>query len=63
VVRILVLLGDYNEAMKRLEKIINYTGFITVEILKLDPFWDPVRNNAKFIEIVNNPEYRIDLSQ
>jgi len=62
-VRILVLLGDYNEAMKRLEKIINYTGFITVEILKLDPFWDPVRNNAKFIEIVNNPEYRIDLSQ
>jgi TolB-like protein/Flp pilus assembly protein TadD len=63
-VRILVMVGDYDEAMIRLEPIVKHTGsVITVETLKLDPFWDPVRDNDKFQEIINNPEYQIDLSQ
>jgi hypothetical protein len=60
-VRILVMTGEYDEAMIRLDRIIKYTGVQTVEILKLDPFWDPVRKNAKFKEIVNNPEYKVNL--
>ena len=63
-VRILVMVGDYDEAMIRLKEVVEHTGLIiTVEILKLDPFWDPVRNNTKFQEIINNPEYQINLSQ
>ena len=63
-VRILVMVGDYDEAMIRLKEVVEHTGLIiTVEILKLDPFWDPVRNNTKFQEIINNPEYQITLSQ
>jgi hypothetical protein len=54
--------GNFNEAMNRLERVIEHSGrIISVEILKLDPFWDPVRNNAKFQEIINNPEYQIEL--
>jgi TolB-like protein/Flp pilus assembly protein TadD len=61
-VRILVIVGNFNEAMNRLERVIEHSGrIISVEILKLDPFWDPVRNNAKFQEIINNPEYQIEL--
>jgi tetratricopeptide (TPR) repeat protein len=61
-VRILVMVGDYDQALERLERIIKHTGFtINVEILKLDPFWDPVRNNAKFQEIIKNPDYQIEL--
>jgi tetratricopeptide (TPR) repeat protein len=58
-VRILVMVGEYDEALIRLDKIIRQHGsIITVEILKLDPFWDPVRNNKKFKEIITNPAYQ-----
>jgi TolB-like protein/Tfp pilus assembly protein PilF len=60
-VMILVMVEEYDEAMIRLDKIIKYHGFISVEILKIDPFWDPVRNNEKFQEIINNPAYQVTL--
>ncbi|HUX95828.1 MAG TPA: hypothetical protein VMV47_08860 [Bacteroidales bacterium] len=58
-VRILVMVEEYDEAMIRLNKIIKIHGFVSVEILKLDPFWDPLRNNEKFNEIISNPEYQV----
>jgi tetratricopeptide (TPR) repeat protein len=57
-VRILVIIGEYDEAMQRLDQIMKNLGFITPEILKLDPFWDPVRNEEKFKEIIRNPAYK-----
>jgi TolB-like protein len=61
-VMILILLEEYDEALLRLEQIISHTGLITtVEELKLDPFWDPVREHPKFKEIINNPKYQIRL--
>jgi len=52
-ITILVMIGEYDEAMKKLEKL-----KVHVEYLKLDPFWDPVRNHPKFKEIINNPKYQ-----
>jgi TolB-like protein len=60
-VRILVMVGEFDEAMARLNRIFKYHGGITAEILKLDPFWDPVRNHEKFKEIISNPAYQVNL--
>jgi len=60
-VRTLVLTGDYDEAMKKLESVISFHGYITAEDLKIDPFWDPVRNHEKFREIVSDPAYQVSL--
>lgn len=58
-VRTLVLTGDYDEAMKKLESVISFHGYITAEELRIDPFWDPVRNHEKFREIVSDPAYQV----
>lgn len=58
--RILLMVGQYDDALKKLEQVIKHNGFWSVEILKLDPFWDPVRNIEKFKEIISNPEYQVN---
>jgi TolB-like protein/thioredoxin-like negative regulator of GroEL len=60
-VRILVMTGEYDEAMKRLENVISRHGYVTAEELRIDPFWDPVRNHEKFREIVSDPAYQVSL--
>jgi len=61
-VRILLMVGEYDDALIKLDQVIKHNGFWSVEILKLDPFWDPVRDHEKFKEIISNPEYQINLS-
>ena len=61
-IRILIMIEEYDEAMNRLDQVTSSLGFITPEILKLDPLWDPVRNNEKFKELINNPDYQVNLS-
>jgi tetratricopeptide (TPR) repeat protein len=60
-VKILVMVGEYEDALTRLEYIISQNGEITAEVLKLDPFWNPVRDMDKFQEIISNPKYQISL--
>ena len=60
-VMIQVMVGEYDEAMNRLDKIMELHGFLSADYLKLDPFWDPVRNHPKFKEIISNPDYQIKL--
>jgi serine/threonine-protein kinase len=62
-VKILLMVGEYDEALIRLDHILNQTNLITVEVLKLDPFWDPVRDMDTFKEIISNPKYQIDISE
>jgi TolB-like protein len=50
-IEILVIVGEYEEAINQLKKM-----KVSLESLKLDPFWDPLRNHPKFKEIVNNPK-------
>jgi TolB-like protein/AraC-like DNA-binding protein/Flp pilus assembly protein TadD len=57
-IAILVMLGEYDDAMKRLDHYMGKYNSPSVESLKTDPFWDPVRNHPKFKQIINNPRYR-----
>jgi hypothetical protein len=52
--RILLMVGEYDEALTRLDYILKQTNVITVEVIKLDPFWDPVREMDKFKKIISN---------
>jgi hypothetical protein len=36
-------------------------GYLSVELLKKDPIWDPLREVAAFRELIENPEYQISL--
>ena len=43
---------------EKLEYLIKQNGLISVELLKRDPFWDPLRGMNGFKAIINNPEYQ-----
>jgi hypothetical protein len=57
-VQILLMIGEYEKALSRLEYVISKSGFISAEILKLDPFWNPIREMEGFKAIINNPAYQ-----
>jgi serine/threonine protein kinase/tetratricopeptide (TPR) repeat protein len=42
--RIYTLTGDYNNALKQIDFVLSIPGPFTVNILKLDPLYDPLRN-------------------
>ncbi len=56
---ILVMTGQYSEAIVKLEELIQKNGFISVEVLKNDPIWDQLRNIESFKRLINNPKYQI----
>ena len=60
--QILVMVGQYEDALQRLDTVIRRYGYLTGDLLLLDPLWDPLRNHEKFKEIVSNPAYRVRLS-
>ena len=60
--RILMMLGDKNEAIEKLEFLLQRYSFLSVELLKNDPFWDPLRNLDRFKTLINNPKYRLNLA-
>jgi len=42
------ILGDKDEAIEMLEGLLNRPSEVTVATLKLDPAWDPLRNDPRF---------------
>ena len=58
--KILLISGDYDEVMSKLEFLIQQNGYLSVELLKIDPFWDPVRKKKAFQELIKNPKYQIN---
>jgi tetratricopeptide (TPR) repeat protein/AraC-like DNA-binding protein len=60
VVHILVMVGEFDDALEKLDLIMSRNGDDTAEGLKLNPFWEPVRNHPRFISIVNNPDYQLN---
>ena len=62
-VRIYLMVGEYEEAIRGLENMISWEdGRLTVERLKFDPFWDPIRELDGFKAIINNPEYQVNIN-
>ena len=61
IARIQLMIGNYNKAIAKLEFLLQQNGFISVERLKKDPFWDQLRNMDAFKALIENPKYQINL--
>ncbi len=59
--RILLMIGEYNEAIAKLELLLQQNGLISVELMKKDPFWDPLKDIDAFQALIENPKYQIKL--
>jgi class 3 adenylate cyclase/TolB-like protein len=60
--KILLMVEEYDDSLTKLAYLLDHTGKVSIENLKLDPFWNPVRDMDRFKEIISNPKYQIDLS-
>jgi len=60
--RILLIIGEYDEAIAKLEFLLQQNGLISVELLKKDPFWDPLSEIDAFKALIENPKYQINLA-
>jgi len=59
--KILLMIGEYDKAIAKLEFLLQRNGWISVELLKKDPFWDPLRDIDAFKALIKNPKYQINL--
>ncbi len=46
--QILAQAGELDAALDQIEQLLAGPGFLTVHLLRLDPRWDPLRDNARF---------------
>jgi non-specific serine/threonine protein kinase len=49
---IYVLLGDHEAAIDQIEQMIHGPSWMTVSLARLDPFWDPLRENPRFKKLI-----------
>ena len=59
--KILVMVGRHGEAIEKLHFLLEQNGYLSVAMLKADPFWDPLREMEDFKGLIENPEYQINL--
>jgi hypothetical protein len=42
------MIGDYDAALSELEALLRQPAFFTVQTLRLDPRWDPLRSDPRY---------------
>ncbi len=45
---IYTMVGDYDAALDQIEYLISIPSYFSVQLLRLDPIWDPLRNHPRF---------------
>ncbi len=45
---IYVMVGDYDAALEQIERALSIPSLLSVPLLRIDPLWDPLRNNPRF---------------
>ncbi len=56
--RIYVMVGDYEAAIDQLEYVLSIPSGVSAALLRVDPFWDPLRSNARFQALIETDEQR-----
>ena len=46
--RIYVMVGDYDAALEQIERALSIPSLLSVPFLRIDPMWDPLRNDVRF---------------
>jgi len=46
--------GEFNEAFRLLDHLLDVPNGLTVSMLKLDPIWDPLRKDPRFQALIDN---------
>ena len=46
--------GEYDLAIDEIELLLSIPGDLSVNILRLDPKWDPLREHQRFIKLIAN---------
>jgi len=52
--KIYVMVGEYDKAVDILDSLLKRPGHLTVHLLRLDPDWDPLRENVRFQNLIEN---------
>ena len=50
--RIYMMTGEFEKAIDRIEYLLSIPGELSVHLLRLDPTWDPRRNNQRFQKLL-----------
>ena len=51
---IYTMVGDQDAALDQIESLLSIPGVISVPLLRLDPRWEPLRQNSRFQELVQS---------
>ena len=58
-VRIHILLGEYEPALDLLEPLLEVPFYLTPGWLSIDPMFDPLRGHPKFQDLIESPIVRL----
>ena len=58
VARVFAILGDNDRAIEILDGLLNRPSYVTVHSLRVDPIWDPLRNDPRFQALIDRHDAR-----
>jgi len=61
--RILLLIGEYDEAIAKLGMLLQQNGDLSVELIKKDPFWDSLRDIEAFKLLIESHDIKTTLKE